>query len=68
MDFPAPLEECIRRDPKGLYAMALRGEISDFTGVSSPYEPPLEAEITIDASRCSVHEAVRNILNHLAED
>ncbi|MCL4539724.1 MAG: adenylyl-sulfate kinase, partial [Bacteroidetes bacterium] len=63
-----PLEECIRRDPKGLYAMALRGEISDFTGVSSPYEPPLEAEITIDASRCSVHEAVRNILNHLAED
>ncbi len=63
-----PLEECVRRDPKGLYAKALRGEIPDFTGISSPYEPPASAEITIDASSCTVQEAVGIILNHLAED
>lgn len=64
----APLEECIRRDPKGLYARALSGEISEFTGINSPYEPPVDAEIRIDTSACSPHEAVNTILERLAED
>jgi bifunctional enzyme CysN/CysC len=40
-----PFEECAKRDPKGLYAKALKGEIKNFTGVDSPYEPPLDPEI-----------------------
>ncbi|MBS2038837.1 adenylyl-sulfate kinase, partial [bacterium] len=40
-----PLEECIRRDPKGLYARAQRGELAEFTGISSPYQPPLHPEL-----------------------
>ena len=40
-----PFEECARRDPKGLYAKALRGEIKNFTGVDSPYEPPENPEL-----------------------
>jgi adenylylsulfate kinase-like enzyme len=42
-----PLAECERRDPKGLYAKARAGQIPDFTGVSTPYEPPGDAELTI---------------------
>ena len=64
----APIEECIRRDPKGLYAKARRGEIAEFTGITSPYEPPVNPEITIDTSRCTPQEAVEQILNYLAED
>jgi adenylyl-sulfate kinase len=45
-----PLEECEARDVKGLYAKARAGEIPEFTGVSDPYEPPLNPEITIDTS------------------
>jgi bifunctional enzyme CysN/CysC len=44
-----PLEECVRRDPKGLYARALAGQLKNFTGVDSPYERPGSAELTIDA-------------------
>jgi len=43
-----PLEECIRRDPKGHYARALAGEIEAFTGVSDPYEAPVAADIVVD--------------------
>lgn len=64
----APLEECIRRDPKGLYAKAMRGEISDFTGISSPYEEPVDPEITLDTSKIRPYEAVEIILNHIMED
>ena len=42
-----PLEELIRRDPKGLYARAIRGEIQDFSGISAPYEAPLDPEIHV---------------------
>jgi adenylylsulfate kinase len=52
-----PLAECERRDPKGLYAAARRGEIANFTGISDPYEPPPAAEVTVDASRLSVDAA-----------
>jgi adenylylsulfate kinase len=46
-----PLEICEKRDPKGLYAKARRGEIENFTGVDDPYEPPTRAELVIDAAR-----------------
>jgi len=57
-----PLEECERRDPKGLYARARRGEIANFTGVSDPYEPPPSPEVTIDTSTLSVEAAGAQVL------
>ena len=45
-----PLEVCEARDPKGLYARARRGEISGFTGIDSPYEPPLDPELHVDGT------------------
>jgi adenylylsulfate kinase len=52
-----PIEECIKRDVKGLYGKALAGDIAGFTGVSDPYEPPATPEIAIDTSRFSVEAA-----------
>ena len=49
-----PLEECEKRDPKGLYKKARKGEISNFTGISDPYEPPENSEIEIDTTEISV--------------
>lgn len=46
-----PLEECMRRDPKGIYAKARRGEIKHFTGISSPYEPPVNPEMVIHSNK-----------------
>ena len=62
-----PLEECERRDPKGLYARARRGEIANFTGVSDPYEPPPAPEVTLDTSRLSVEAAGRQVLRALPQ-
>jgi adenylyl-sulfate kinase len=56
------LDELVRRDVKGLYAKALAGEIANFTGVSDPYEPPLNPEVAIDTERESVEESVARIL------
>jgi adenylylsulfate kinase len=61
----APLNVCQERDPKGLYAKALRGEIKQFTGIDSPYEPPQTPELRIDAGRLSVAEAVNRLLAYL---
>jgi adenylyl-sulfate kinase len=58
-----PLEVCEMRDVKGLYAMARRGEVRDFTGVSSPYEPPLSPLVEVRTDRLSVDECVETILN-----
>ncbi|MHA1363386.1 MAG: adenylyl-sulfate kinase [Candidatus Freyarchaeota archaeon] len=60
-----PLEECMRRDPKGLYERALRGEISDLTGIQDPYEEPLNPEVTVDTSKESVEESVNKIIKKL---
>lgn len=60
-----PLSACIDRDPKGMYAMAQRGEIADFTGVSAPYEVPAHPDLTIDASVVLVEDAVGAILTLL---
>ncbi len=57
-----PLEVCEARDRKGLYARARRGEIADFTGVSSPYEPPTDADVVVDASVSDVEAAARDIV------
>lgn len=61
----APLELCKQRDPKGLYAKAVRGEIKQFTGIDSPYEKPDKPEVTIDAGQLSVAEAVNQLLAYL---
>jgi len=60
-----PLAECERRDRKGLYARARRGEIPDFTGISSPYEPPTDADLVIDTTHLEVAEAVQQVWDHL---
>jgi adenylylsulfate kinase len=60
-----PLEVCEQRDVKGLYAKARKGEISNFTGISAPYEAPTNAELTIDTSQISVEEAVEKLLIHI---
>jgi adenylylsulfate kinase len=57
-----PLEECIKRDVKGLYAKALSGEIPNFTGVSDPYEPPENPELVLDTSSMSLDDAVSRVL------
>lgn len=56
-----PLEVLVQRDVKGLYKKALQGEISQFTGVSDPYEPPLHPEIVINSSTESPEESIRRI-------
>ncbi|GAA2997073.1 adenylyl-sulfate kinase [Actinokineospora diospyrosa] len=58
----APLDELINRDPKGLYRRALAGEISGFTGISDPYEPPLHPELVIDTDLCDPDTATARIL------
>lgn len=62
-----PFEECARRDPKGLYARALRGEIKNFTGVDSPYEPPEDPEIRLQTIGRTVEEMVDILDDWLAE-
>ncbi|HKP29371.1 MAG TPA: adenylyl-sulfate kinase [Gemmatimonadales bacterium] len=58
-----PLEECERRDSKGLYARARRGEIANFTGVSDPYEPPRSPEVVIDTTGAPVEELRDRVLS-----
>jgi sulfate adenylyltransferase len=60
-----PLAVCEARDRKGLYARARAGEIHDFTGISSPYEPPEDADLVIDTADTPVDAAVRQILDEL---
>ncbi|HEX2514022.1 MAG TPA: sulfate adenylyltransferase, partial [Chloroflexota bacterium] len=57
-----PLDELVRRDVKGLYARALRGEIPNFTGVSDPYEPPLSPEVAVRTDQEGVEESVARIM------
>ena len=62
-----PLEECERRDSKGMYAMARRGEIAGWTGIDDPYEPPAHAEIVLDTLRASAEDNARRIIGYLAD-
>ena len=60
-----PLAECERRDVKGLYAKARRGEIPRFTGVSDPYEPPHKPELTIDTTKTPLEQACTLVLERV---
>jgi len=60
-----PLEECERRDPKGMYAEARKGKLKDFTGIDSRYERPQTPEVRIDTSVMSVEASVELVLRHL---
>lgn len=61
-----PLDECERRDPKGLYAKARSGELINFTGIDSNYEPPTSAEVRLDTTHQSPEQCVSQILRALA--
>ena len=62
-----PLEECERRDAKGLYARARRGDIRDFAGINDAYEPPIAPELVVDTSQISVEDAGRRVLDVLSD-
>lgn len=62
-----PIEVCETRDPKGLYRRARSGEIRDFTGISSPYEEPLDPELTMDTNLVTLDQSVEQVLHLLAE-
>ena len=57
-----PLTACEARDPKGLYAMARTGELTNFTGISALYEPPTQADLTIDTSSALLQDNVKQLL------
>ena len=61
----ASVEECARRDVKGLYAKALAGEIKGFTGVDDPYEPPTNADLVMDTESYDPEDAAESIVEEL---
>lgn len=63
----SPLEVCEKRDVKGLYQKARRGEIREFTGIDSPYEIPLEPELVIDTSSATIAESAQQVIGFLKE-
>ena len=62
-----PLEECERRDPKGLYKKARAGIIKNYTGISSPYEEPLAPELVVDTEHLTIEESVNQVIGFLCE-
>lgn len=64
----ASIETCEARDPKGLYKKAKSGEIKEFTGISAPYEEPLNAEIILDADTQTIEEEVETVINYLKDN
>jgi adenylylsulfate kinase len=63
-----PICVCEQRDPKGLYKKARKGEIKFFTGIDSPYEDPINPEITIDSSKCTIKQSAEIIFQHLIDN
>jgi len=61
----APLEVCEKRDTKGLYAKARKGEIKDFTGIDSPFELPENADVTLQTDVQTIEESVNQVLEHI---
>ena len=57
-----PLDECERRDVKGLYARARRGEVKDFTGISAPFEAPTNPDLSLDTSKMTLQEEVEAVI------
>jgi bifunctional enzyme CysN/CysC len=62
-----PIEVCMQRDPKGLYARAKEGKIKNFTGIDSPYEPPENPEIVVNTCEGSPEEIARRIVDSLRD-
>jgi bifunctional enzyme CysN/CysC len=62
-----PLEIAEQRDPKGLYAKARRGELANFTGIDSPYEPPENPEVRLDTTALSAEDGARAVVDTLRE-
>jgi adenylyl-sulfate kinase len=60
-----PVEVCIERDTKGMYQKALKGEIKEFTGISDPYEEPLNPEILLETDKETMEESANNVLQKL---
>ena len=59
------IEECVRRDPKGLYEKARSGAIKNYTGISSPFEEPANPDLILDTSVLSIDDSVARVLEHL---
>ncbi|WP_202078598.1 adenylyl-sulfate kinase [Caldalkalibacillus salinus] len=62
-----PLKECIRRDVKGLYKKALDGDIKHFTGISDPFEPPINPQLTVETDKETVNESVSKVYEYLKQ-
>lgn len=62
-----PIQVCEHRDPKGLYKKARKGEIPDFTGISSPYEIPVCPEIVIESDKMPIEQSVQKVLSYLKD-
>ncbi|MFO7734333.1 MAG: adenylyl-sulfate kinase [Candidatus Aminicenantes bacterium] len=62
-----PVEVCILRDVKGMYQKAIKGEIKEFTGVSDPYEEPLNPEIVLETDKETIDESVAKVVRRLEE-
>lgn len=60
-----PLEVCMSRDVKGMYQKAIRGEIKEFTGISDPYEEPVNPELVLETDRETLDESARKVLDYL---
>ena len=67
MHVAASVEECARRDVKGLYQKAFRGEIKGFTGVDDPYEEPRSPEVRVDTEQVGPEESALLVVRHLEE-
>jgi adenylyl-sulfate kinase len=63
----ASVDECVRRDTKGLYAKAISGEIKEFTGISDPYEEPVSPELTVSTEGESPEESAARVLAYLEQ-
>jgi bifunctional enzyme CysN/CysC len=62
-----PIEVCMARDPKGLYKRAQAGEIKNFTGIDSPYEPPENPELILKTEDLSAEDVAERVVNYLRE-
>jgi len=62
------LEKCKERDVKGMYKKAMAGEIKDFTGVSAPYEEPLQPDLVLDAENSTVEECAKQLYEHMSDE
>ena len=61
----ASLEECIKRDTKGLYSKAKIGQIKNFTGIDSPYEAPIKPDIEINTNKLTIDDSLMKIINYI---